>query len=162
MTRLFWASVAAYAAAWLVAALALPDRVPLHFGVSGEPDRWGSRSAALLTFWLIGVGIAALFWWLLHRLPRGDLRHVNVPHKQWWLTNRPDELRRLVGRDLRLIAVATMLLLTVVLAGVVSAARAEQPALPIWATFVVVGYVACLIAWGVHATLVRYRPAAGP
>ena len=158
MIRPFWVAVAAYAVAWLVAALTLPDRVPMHFDLAGEPDRWAARSAALLTFGLLGGASASLLGWLTHRVPRGDLRHVNVPHKQWWLTHRPEELRSLLAQDLELIATATMGLLTVVLAAVVAGARAEEPALPVWATVAVIAYVVGLLAWAAYVMLVRYRP----
>ncbi len=42
MIRLFWIAVVAYATAWLAAALSLPDRVPMHLDLAGEPDRWAA------------------------------------------------------------------------------------------------------------------------
>ncbi len=160
MTRAFWLLVAAYAATWVGAALTLPDQVPLHFDLRGEPDRWGGRGAALVTFGMVGVGSAGLLGWLLRRVTQGDLRGVNVPHRRWWLANRPDELRPMLARDLGLIAIATMALLTVVLLGFVAGARAEPPALPGWTSVVVVAYVVGLLAWSAYAALVRYRPPA--
>ena len=156
--RPFWTAVAAYAAAWLVAALTLPDRVPMHFDLTGEPDRWSGRGAALLTFGLLGVASVVLLGWLIRRVRRGDLRLVNVPHKQWWLAHRPQELRSLLAHDLELIATATMGLLTVVLVAVVVGARSEEPALPMWATVAASAYAVGLLGWAAYATVVRYRP----
>jgi len=46
------------AAMFTVAAVswhAVPDRIPVHWGISGEPDRWGGRFEGLLVLPLIGV-----------------------------------------------------------------------------------------------------------
>ncbi|MEG0377087.1 MAG: DUF1648 domain-containing protein [Eubacterium sp.] len=38
----------------------IPNQVPLHFDLYGEPDRWGNKSGVLLMFFL-GIGSYALF-----------------------------------------------------------------------------------------------------
>lgn len=67
--------------AWLTWANA-PDQVPLHFGFSGEPTRWGPRTlvswfgpAALAT--LLAVGMGWLARWTSERPER-----INLPGKE--------------------------------------------------------------------------------
>jgi len=45
----------------------LPDRIPTHYGVSGEPNSWGSKS----TIWIL-IGIGSVLYGLLSLLPRFD------------------------------------------------------------------------------------------
>ena len=46
----------------------LPDKIPTHFGASGQPDGWGGKG----TFFLIPVvgTISALFLYMLSRFPQ--------------------------------------------------------------------------------------------
>lgn len=58
----------------------LPDRIPLHFGFGGEPDRWGEPSAeSWFTLPALAVALTLLMFWL----PRFMARHprwVNLPN----------------------------------------------------------------------------------
>lgn len=52
----------------------LPERVPLHWGISGEPDRWGSRiQGAFLMPAIMIVLLVAMRW-----LPARDPRAANI------------------------------------------------------------------------------------
>lgn len=51
----------------------LPDRVPLHFGMDGQPDRWGS-SWELMLVPVIALGLYALLTFVA-RIPH----HYNYP-----------------------------------------------------------------------------------
>ena len=84
---IFWVSVLAGLATAVVAWFVLPDRVPMHFGGSGEVDRWGSRTEAVVTFAVMIVGLALLFWVLTIMVPRMPEDLLNIPSrdKQWWL-----------------------------------------------------------------------------
>ncbi|MFA6450732.1 MAG: DUF1648 domain-containing protein [bacterium] len=48
----------------------LPDRIPLHFGFSGKPDRWAKKSA-LTVYWIpaMVLGMDALMFVSLYYLP---------------------------------------------------------------------------------------------
>ncbi|MBO0857265.1 MAG: DUF1648 domain-containing protein [Chloracidobacterium sp.] len=48
----------------------LPERVPVHFGVRGEADRWGKRWM-IFTLPLIGTVVIALNYWLFEYLSPG-------------------------------------------------------------------------------------------
>lgn len=165
MRRAFLLTTAAYAASIAVAAVLLPERVPLHFAGSGEPDRWGSRAEAVLTFSLIGAGLALLLGGaaaLMERLPlRSGL--VNLPRKDWWLATpeREAEARRRLRADLYGIAAVTMVFLVGVLGVTVAAARSDDPSLG-WPFMVAVGlFVAATVVWAIWTSVVRYRPVEG-
>jgi uncharacterized membrane protein len=70
--------VAAAAAMSAVAYPRMPNRVPVHWGISGEPDRWGSRFEGALLFPVLMLGA----WALLRFLPRIDPRAPNYAKMQ--------------------------------------------------------------------------------
>ena len=62
-----WLPLGLVAAVFVMAAAAwptTPDRVPLHFGLDGRPDGWGSRAAGLTLFPAVAV-----FLYLLPLVP---------------------------------------------------------------------------------------------
>jgi uncharacterized membrane protein len=63
--------VALAAANWSSA----PDRIPVHWGFSGQPDRFGGRFEGLLSMPLVAIGI----YLLLLLLPRVDPGRANYP-----------------------------------------------------------------------------------
>lgn len=76
-----WYSAVVVAAAVAMSAAAYPrlaERVPVHWGIGGEPDRWGSRfeGAVLFPFVMLGA------WVLLRLLPRIDPRAPNYAKMQ--------------------------------------------------------------------------------
>jgi len=70
----------------------LPDRVPVHFKVSGNPDRWGSKSELLL---LIGLsfGMTMIFYAIILVMPRlsRNPRYLNIPYKSEFLKLKPEK-----------------------------------------------------------------------
>ena len=79
---------AAYAGVLLVAAVTLPEQVPIHFGPGGEADRVVGREEALVTFAVVGAAMAVLMVGLARWMRRAPLTMVNVPHKDWWTATR--------------------------------------------------------------------------
>jgi uncharacterized membrane protein len=76
-----WYSTFVVAAAVAMSAAAyprLPERLPVHWGVSGDPDRWGTRfeGAVLLPLLMLGA------WAVLRVLPRIDPRSPNYAKMQ--------------------------------------------------------------------------------
>jgi uncharacterized membrane protein len=147
----FLAGVALYALVWAWSWTRLPERVPTHFGIGGEPDDWSSRGTALWTTGLIGLGTALVFVGTVALVRRTRPDVVNVPHPDYW--KRPDNLprmRALVAEDLWLFGAWTLLLLTGIDWLIVRAATAEDPGLGPWPMVLVGGYlagVAARIAW---------------
>ncbi|MDN4159868.1 DUF1648 domain-containing protein [Nocardioides abyssi] len=140
-------------------ALAMPAEVPLHFGGSGEPDRWGSRLEALLTMTLVGGLLAVILGGTAALVDRMPVTYLNVPRKDWWTATpeREARMRRMMRTDLYVLAAATMLFLAVVVLATTLAARAEDPALgPLF--FTGLGcYLAFVVGWTVWSLSTRYR-----
>ncbi|MGY1722991.1 DUF1648 domain-containing protein [Blastococcus sp. SYSU DS0533] len=127
------------AAAWGWSLVRLPDRVPVHFGGAGDPDRWVGRAEALWTSGLLAVGMALLFAGLVRLVHRAPAHLFNVPPPEHW--KRPEHLphlRALVADDLWWIGAWTLLLIAAVQVLVVRAAQLADPRLDGWA-FAVLG-----------------------
>jgi uncharacterized membrane protein len=76
-----WYSLAVVALAAVASALAyprMPGKVPVHWGISGEADRWGTRFEAAVLFPVLMLGA----WLLLRVLPRIDPRAPNYAKMQ--------------------------------------------------------------------------------
>lgn len=158
----FLLALVAYAVLVVVAAVTLPERVPLHFGLGGDADRWGSRSEAVLTFALVGGGVALLLGGVAALAGRLPLRSswVNLPHKDWWTATpeREERARRRMRQDLYAVAAGVMVLLVVVLAMTIAAARSDAARMPggAWLPIVVLAGALALVIWMPF----RYRPEA--
>ena len=60
----------------------LPQRIPLHFGADGSPDRWGERSwATWLLLPCIGAATIGLLYVIARFLP-GRPHLLNIPDKK--------------------------------------------------------------------------------
>jgi len=69
----------------------LPRRIPVHFGISGAPDRWGDKSEIFI---LVGLmwGMTILFYAVTLGMPRlaRNPRYLNIPNKQEFLKLPPE------------------------------------------------------------------------
>lgn len=75
-----WPAALCFIGSGVVAALAypqLPSSVPVHWGLDGTPDRFGSRLEALVVPLLVCLGAAALLW-AIGRFSRADRANVGV------------------------------------------------------------------------------------
>jgi uncharacterized membrane protein len=64
----------------------LPGRIPVHFNIAGDPDRWGEKSEILIlvaVVWGLNILLYA-FAVSMPRLARNPQR-LNIPHKQEFL-----------------------------------------------------------------------------
>lgn len=150
-------------ALWTAAILmwdGLPERIPLHFGASGQPDRWGPPSAAnwLLLPILCSVaslamlGTSALIGWMAVRCPE----LVNVPDKPLWSALPAAARERCLMPMRNLLAwlgVAMAALFGWVMAGTADVADGRASVLPWWPVALFVGLALGLVAW----SLVRVR-----
>jgi uncharacterized membrane protein len=87
---------------------ALPDRIPIHFGVSGEPDVWVART---WLSWLALPTIALGMFALLHGVGRlsANRPHLwNVPEKQKFLKLSEHERAPIVELLLRYLSGFTL------------------------------------------------------
>lgn len=99
-----------------------PDQVPSHFGASGQPDDWSSKTESLAILVPLGVGISVLFSirWIWEKLPIGL---VNIPHKEYWLHHgQRDYLFDCLMEFMRITAGALALLFAMILVASLSVA----------------------------------------
>jgi uncharacterized BrkB/YihY/UPF0761 family membrane protein len=154
----FAASAVVLAVVLLVLAAVLPDRVPLHFGPSLEPDAVGDRGTFLALAAGAGALVAGLLGGLAASMSRVPLGAVNVPHAAYWKTpEREPVLRRRLRDDLLVIGSLTLLLLAVVFA-LTGEAAVDDSRLSPWAYAVLAVYVVAVLGYCVHLFTRRYRP----
>jgi uncharacterized membrane protein len=136
--------------------VALPDQVPVHFGLDGAPDRWGSRGELLVLAAVIVVLVGGMSW-LAHGIAgTWSLDLVNLPDKDRWLPDHEAALRARVAADLARFAALIGLAMTVLYAGALTASVSVTP-LPVWS---MVLFVLCLLlglGGLVGSLLLRYR-----
>ena len=91
-----------------------PSRVPLHYGASGMPDRWGAPLELLLVHGGIVVATTALFFALPELVRRGPRSIINLPNKDYWLTpeHRPVAATKLASWSAVLGTAVNLLLLS--------------------------------------------------
>lgn len=61
-----------------------PDRIAVHWGLTGQPDRWGGKFEGLLAVPLLSIGIYALML-LLPRLDPGRANYASFAGPYRWL-----------------------------------------------------------------------------
>jgi uncharacterized membrane protein len=111
----------------------VPERFPVHFGFSGQPNAWAARSLlSWLALPLVAAGVALLLEGM-SRLSVSRPQLWNVPDKSRFLALTPAERAPIVHRLQRfmgLVAVMTTVLLGVVQASIYHAATGRTPSLP--------------------------------
>ena len=130
-------------------AVALPDRVPGHFGLSGEVNRYDDKGVFVAAMAGIGVVMALLFgaarWWL-PKLP-GSV--INLPgkkaHAYWTSPAHRDEFNGIMASAMETIGVFVLLLLTVIV--LISGVAGLGATIPAWVFWLVtVAFLAAMMA----------------
>lgn len=143
-TIAFWLGGVAFVVALVVAAGSLPERVPLHWGLGGDVDRWGSRSEYVWSMALLGALMMVIFGLLPALLPRLPRRLVNVPYARYWRQHEhwPLAVRRTLNALRWMGALTWLLLIGMVWFGAGDTAGQGTP----WIGWLVVGYLVLLFA----------------
>ena len=97
-----------------------PERVPVHYGPSGVPDRWGSRLELLLVYAGAVALMSALFWGVPALLRYAPARTISIPNKHYWLLpeHREEAAQKLAlwsdvqGTGVNLLMIALQLVLS--------------------------------------------------
>ncbi len=63
----------------------LPPQVARHFGVSGEPDAWGSKAQFLIVYLSVVAVLAVTFVGSCLAMPKMPNSIINLPNKDYWL-----------------------------------------------------------------------------
>lgn len=116
----------------------LPDRVPVHFGLDGTPDRYADRSAGV---WFVLPVLGTVLWSLfalglpalVRRLARTNSIWLNIPRRDAF-RSLPTDARLRVVADLagllRLIGAELVVLFAIILHGTAKVAGGAWTALP--------------------------------
>jgi len=140
-------------------AFALPDRVPVHFGLTGEADRFVSRTRALVELGLLGAGLVLVFLATEALARRGPLSLVNVPHKAHWTTpEREPELRSRLSTDVWVFGTMTVGLVAAVAVVIVLVADQPDPTLGGRGWVLIGVYLAVVTTYSTFVITRRYRP----
>ena len=151
-------------ALWVVALSlypTLPERIPVHFSLSGAPDRWGGKSEFLLmttlacAVCLIMGGVAWLIPWMAETRP--DM--VNMMDNSW--RRFPIHQRLWIFQPMSLsfgvAALAVSLLFIVILLSTASVARGDESGMGSLWFFVFVPIILVAIIGGLVASHLRTR-----
>jgi len=90
----------------------LPDKVASHFGPSGQPDAWSTKTF-FVAFYLVITGInALLFLGISFGMSKIPVSLINLPNKDYWLSEeRKQKTFDFMFHYLLWFASATLLLL---------------------------------------------------
>ena len=64
-------------AIWVWMTLPVGADIPLHWGIDGQPDRWGTKTEAMVVFYIM-IGVTLFTTLLLAFLPKIDPRKTNL------------------------------------------------------------------------------------
>lgn len=163
MARLaFWMISAVCLVLLVLGWFLLPERVPVHFGVDGEPDRWVSRARAVLEMGTVMGGMMLLFAGLAAWMSRISFALLNLPsdHKEWWAAEpeRRARLRELLAEDAWALGALTLALLGGVTLLTWLTAYQQSPRLGWGAIVLIVVYAVALLVQVLRIATVRYQP----
>lgn len=108
----------------------LPDTVASHFGPSGEPDGWASKTELFVVYGVVlvvTVGPFLLLPQLLRRIPE---EFINLPRKEYWLApERREETFRTIGVHLLWLGNGTLAFLSHVMGRAMAVNLEPEPRL---------------------------------
>jgi len=152
--RLFVASLASIAVAEIVLWTraiqwfpSLPERFPVHFDISGAPDRWSERGAAWFLLPALSIAILAFFGliaWSIGPMCRGAPGLVNVPRKDLFVRLSPAGRETVLAPTRAFLAWVVSLvawLFAYILEGTALVAVGRETKLPAWPVFVFLALV---------------------
>ncbi len=113
----------------------LPERIPIHFGFSGQPDAWAGRSIAS---WFLLPAVTAGLALMMHAISMfgASNPHLwNLPEKRLFLALPRGEQGPIMARMQRFIAVISIvltLLLGAIQIGIYRTSTGGSDGLPVW------------------------------
>ncbi|MBO6574973.1 MAG: DUF1648 domain-containing protein [Rhodothermales bacterium] len=141
----------------------LPERVPIHYGIDGTPDRWTERSWFA---WMLIPGLAVLLTGMMYGLARFMRRHpdhINTPDPKRYQQLSAEQKQTVVDQQMGMmwgITLAMNLMFVAIQWGGYQASIGVQDGLPLWsmlsiAAFVVVTMVLALRALTTSNKLIK-------
>jgi len=115
----------------------LPDKVPVHFGVDGTPNRWINRGGEFLFLFFIPWLLTALLFAFSRLIPwmRNHPQWINIPHKERFLAlpqERQEPFFTSMQVHFMLMAVTLNLLFLGLIYATIQVALGEYDRLPWW------------------------------
>ena len=86
----------------------LPERIPVHFNLRGEPDRWTSDPAVIWFLLPVVSTLLVLMFLYIGRLSRGRPQLWNIPEKKRFLALTPEQREPILARLLGVMDVAAL------------------------------------------------------
>jgi hypothetical protein len=129
----------------------LPERMALHFAAHGEANGWMPRSADLILFGGLGVGLPLFLAALSLLTGLVPDRLVNLPHREYWLApERRAQTRAYISRQTIWISCLMLLFLSGIHGLVIQANRVTPPDLPMNLFWMLVGgFLAGVASWSI-------------
>jgi uncharacterized membrane protein len=63
----------------------LPDRIASHFGASGMPNGWMTKTQFFITYALVLLPALFIEFWLHRKISKTPQGKLNLPNKEYWL-----------------------------------------------------------------------------
>ena len=132
----------------------LPERMATHFGGGGEANGWMSRSADLVFFGGLGVGLPLFFIVLSLVIGLVPTRFVNLPHREYWLSpERREQTRAYISRQMIWMGCLMVLFLAGIHCLTILANRATPPHLPMGLFLMLTGgFQSGVVGWSIVFT----------
>ncbi|HET6142205.1 MAG TPA: DUF1648 domain-containing protein [Candidatus Acidoferrales bacterium] len=63
----------------------LPGRMASHFGASGSPNGWMTKSQFFITYALVLLPALFIEFWLHRKVSKSPGARINLPNREYWL-----------------------------------------------------------------------------
>jgi uncharacterized membrane protein len=135
----------------------LPDRIASHFDFSGRPNGWMSRTEFMVFTAIMLVALYFVFGAMPALLAKLPDWMINMPRKDYWLApEHKTESLAYLRTWMRWFGCLTLLMLLAIFELVFRANLSAPPLLDSSAAWIIVAYLALLIA-SVIPALLRFR-----
>lgn len=144
----------------------LPRQIPIHFTISGEPDRWVDRSFfSWYLLPLIALGMIGFFHYII-RFVAGSPQLWNIPNREVWLALTPEQREPVIEAFRRFMAwtsVRVTIIMSIVQASIYLTAVRTISGLPWYVGFLVLGLTVYTVvqAFRLQQVLVKEMERAG-
>ena len=116
----------------------LPERIPTHFDLKGNPDGWSSKGSFLIIMVIVIIGIN--IWYpltglFIKKMPRSL---VNIPNKDYWYST-PERIEYMTGvfKTMMAMIFGIMNLIFIYLLYYTHQMALElEPFMPMWSVFI--------------------------
>lgn len=133
----------------------LPERVASHFGPSGMPNGWMTKSQFLTIYAVMILPALAVEFWVARRIAKTPGARINLPNKEYWMA--PERRASTVAYFESFFAwygCAFLLLLVFVMGLALRANLAPSPQLPTGPTVVALG---AFVLFNIAAIVAMYH-----